>query len=136
LGAPLEQLAARAARALGKLPETAPGQSAFELRSQGIRDMHDCCGELPAPPGVGLFGVAATIIRNPGHPVGRFAGDLLVREPSASGRCRTRGNLPFDEICTLGGLTHFDLLNHPDVDVHLRKWLAKGPPAPRRLAAG
>jgi pimeloyl-ACP methyl ester carboxylesterase len=132
MGAPLEQLAARAARALGKLPETAPSQSLFELRSQGIRDMHDGCGELPTPPGIGLYGIAATVTRNPGHPVGRFAGDLLVREQSASGRCRQRGNLPFDEICTLGGLTHFDLLNHPQVDAHLRRWLAPAPRPSRR----
>jgi pimeloyl-ACP methyl ester carboxylesterase len=124
MGAPLEQVAARAARALGRLPETAPSTALFEIRSQGIKDLHDGVGECPAPDGVALYGVAATVTKNPHHPVGRFAGDLLVREDSASGRCRTRGNLPFDEICTIGGLTHFDLLNHPQVDPHLRRWLA------------
>jgi pimeloyl-ACP methyl ester carboxylesterase len=128
MGAPLEKLAARAAGALGRLPETAPSTSLFEARSQGIKDLHDGVGECPAPPGVALYGIAATLTRNPGHPVGRFAGDLLVREGSASGRCRKRGDLKFDEICTIGGLTHFDLLNHPEVDPHLRAWLA--PPAP------
>ena len=130
MGAPLEKGAARLARALGRLPETAPSTSLFEIRSQGIKDLHDGVGELPAPPGTALYGVAATLTRNPKHPVGRVAGDLLVLEDSAHGRCRRRGNLPFDEICTLGGLTHFDLLNHPDVDDHLRRWLA---PRQRRL---
>lgn len=135
MGAPLEKGAARLAKALGKLPETAPSSALFELRSQGIKDLHDGAGELPAPPGAALYGVAATLTRNPKHPVGRLAGDLLVLENSAHGRCRRRGNLPFDEICTVGGLTHFDLLNHPDVDEHLRKWLAP-PPAPRGAARG
>jgi pimeloyl-ACP methyl ester carboxylesterase len=130
MGAPLEQGAARLAKTLGMLPETAPSQALFEIRSQGIKDLHSGCGELPTPPGVGLYGIAATITRQPRHPVGRVAGDLLVLEDSASGRCKTRGNLPFDEICTLGGLTHFDLLNHPDVDPHLRTWLGP-PPKPR-----
>ena len=134
MGAPLEQVAARAAKALGRLPETAPSTTLFEMRSQGIKDLHDGVGECPAPEGVGLYGVAATLTKNPRHPVGRWAGDLLVREESASGRCRTRGNLPFDEICTVGGLTHFDLLNHPDVDPHLRKWLEprRAPALPQR----
>ena len=132
MGAPLEQLAARAAKSLGRLPETQPSTALFEIRSQGIKDLHDGVGECPAPDGVGLYGVAAVLTKNPKHPVGRFAGDLLVREDSASGRCRTRGDLPFDEICTVGGLTHFDLLNHPDVDPHLRKWLVRRRPERRR----
>jgi pimeloyl-ACP methyl ester carboxylesterase len=127
MGAPLEQGAAKLAKALGRLPETAPSSTLFEIRSQGIKDLHDGAGELPAPPGACLYGVAATLTRDPKHPVGRLAGDLLVLENSAHGRCRRRGNLPFDEICTVGGLTHFDLLNHPDVDVHLRKWLQPRP---------
>ena len=132
MGAPLEQVAARAATALGRLPETAPSTTLFEIRSRGIKDLHDGVGECPAPDGVALYGVAATLTKNPKHPVGRWAGDLLVREDSASGRCRKRGDLPFDEICTVGGLTHFDLLNHPDVDEYLRKWLAPEPPQWRK----
>ena len=124
MGAPLEKGAAKLAEALGRLPETAPATRAFELRSQGIKDLHDGVGECPTPPGVALYGVAAVLTKNPAHVVGRLAGDLLVREGSASGRCRKRGDLKFDEICTLGGLTHLDLLNHPDVDPLLRRWLA------------
>jgi pimeloyl-ACP methyl ester carboxylesterase len=126
MGAPLEQGAARLARLLGMLPETAPSQALFEIRSQGIKDLHDGVGECPAPPGARLYGVAATLTKDPQHPVARLAGDLLVLEESASGRCKKRGNLPFDEICTIGGLTHFDLLNHPEVDPHLRTWLSAG----------
>jgi hypothetical protein len=51
-------------------------------------------------------------------------GDLLVRVPSASGAGRRR-RVPFAEVRRLGGLTHFDLLNHPAVYDQIRAWLAR-----------
>jgi hypothetical protein len=69
--------------------------------------------------------IGATVFRSERHPVGHVLGDLLVRLPSASGRGRCR-TIPFevDRGRHLGGLTHFDLLNHPQVYDQLRDWLA------------
>jgi len=121
-GAPLEKAVTAASSLLARLPETAPGASILDVRSRGIRDLRVGVGELPAPEGAQLYGVAACITRDPRHLVGRLAGDLLVREDSASGR-HAATPLPFDAVECVGGLDHFDLLNHPEVDPLLRKWL-------------
>ena len=65
-----------------------------------------------------------TITRSQHHPVGLLVGDLLVQFSSASGRGRRR-QLPFDidKGHHVGGLTHFDLLTHPDVYAQLDRWL-------------
>ena len=47
---------------------------------------------------------------------GRVVGDLLVNPESARGRV--------DSVRKLGGLHHFDLLNHPRVYEAMRAWLA------------
>jgi hypothetical protein len=59
-------------------------------------------------------------------PLGTMVGDVLVRVPSASGAGRRR-RIPFgpDDGGRLGGLTHFDLLNHPAVYEQIRAWLAR-----------
>ena len=60
-------------------------------------------------------------------PLGSALGDLLVRLPSASGRGSGTGrSIPFeiDNGRELVGLTHFDLLNHPDVYEEIRRWIA------------
>jgi hypothetical protein len=54
-------------------------------------------------------------------------GDLLVLCSSGSGRGGRRGRrIPFVEEKGrhLPSATHFDLLNHPEVDEQLRTWLA------------
>jgi hypothetical protein len=79
--------------------------------------------------------VAATITRNPRHPLGRLIGDWLVLQPSASGRSRTR-RIPFESEhgMHVGPATHFALLNHPRVYERLRDWLAVAPPSPAGVA--
>jgi hypothetical protein len=59
-----------------------------------------------------------------------------VQFPSASGNGPKR-RLPFeiDNGRHLGGLNHFQLLNHPAVYEQLRSWLERSAPAPRELPA-
>ncbi len=78
--------------------------------------------EVPLHEGATHCFVSATLTRSSRHPVGRVVGDLLVLEPSASGRCR---RLAFREEHGhhLGGANHFALLNHPAVYERLRDWL-------------
>ena len=40
---------------------------------------------VPLVDGVGYYFLAATIARDPAHPLGQLLGDLMVRLPSASG---------------------------------------------------
>jgi hypothetical protein len=71
--------------------------------------------------------VCATVTRRPDGPLGRVVGDLLVLYSSGSGRGGRRGRrIPFLEKNArhLPGVTHFDLLNHPEVHKQLRTWLA------------
>ena len=85
--------------------------------------------EVPLLEGATHCFVAATVTRNPEHPVARLLGDWLVLIPSASGRSRTR-RIPFREEDGLhvGGTHHLALLNHPVVYEHLLRWLEPAPP--------
>ena len=70
-------------------------------------------------------GRGVTVTQDRRHPVGMLVGDLLVQLPSASGKGRRR-EIPFDldKGRHIGGLTHFDLLSHPDVYAQVEHWLA------------
>ena len=73
------------------------------------------------------------------NPAGRFAdlvGDLLVQPRSAAGDTGDDERLAFppDHVHRLGGLHHFDLLNHPRVYEQLRRWLVERPEGPRPSA--
>jgi pimeloyl-ACP methyl ester carboxylesterase len=147
LGAPLEVGAARAARALRRLPETKPLADALASRSVGIKDLRygdvldddwadvtDFDGPRPEPTncaplldGAEHYFIGATIGARHDTPVARILGDALVPFASASGagRGRTLG-LDVDRGRHLGGLHHFDLLNHPRVYAVLREWLREG----------
>jgi len=152
LGAPLEQGAHRSALALDKLPETRMLGSFLKKRSAGIRDLRHgslvdedwrgrnpealrtvACKEVPLLPWATHCFVSATLTRDPKHPLGRLLGDILVLQPSASGRGRTR-RIPFrDEHGHHVGRTHhLALLNHPEVYDRLRGWLAAGAAHPSR----
>ncbi len=78
--------------------------------------------------------ITATITARPTHPLGRIAGDLLVRTESAGGRCRER-SIPIttDSVVHVGGLTHFDLFDHPLVYEPLRGALGGRTPTGRAL---
>jgi pimeloyl-ACP methyl ester carboxylesterase len=154
-GAPLEEAVHLASAALGALPETQPVAGFLRRRSSGIRDLRRgslvdedwrdrdpdalraaVCREVPLLEHATHCFVAATITRSPKHPVARLIGDLLVLEPSASGRSRSR-RVPFksEHGMHLGGASHFALLNHPAVYERLLDWLSTPPERSRRLAA-
>jgi pimeloyl-ACP methyl ester carboxylesterase len=142
LGAPLEKGVNALGWALARVPETKPLARAVNARSAGIKDLRfgacieedwcDCdpdelltdrCHDVPFLPGATFSFIAATVGR---EPLGAVVGDLLVRVSSASGNGRRR-RIPFavENGRRLGGLTHFDLLNHPAVYEQIRAWLAR-----------
>ncbi|MEA2478894.1 MAG: hypothetical protein QOJ07_816 [Thermoleophilaceae bacterium] len=146
MGAPLERAANVAGWALGRLPETRPFAKVVNGRSAGIKDMRygscveedwcDCdadeflndrCTEVPFLPSARYWFIGATLARRPGGPLDAVVGDLLVAFSSASGKGKKR-TLPFepDRGRHLGGLTHFHLLNHPQVYEQMRAWLGAG----------
>jgi pimeloyl-ACP methyl ester carboxylesterase len=145
LGAPLEKGINALSWALANIPETRPLARVVNQRSAGIKDLRfgacieedwcDCdpdelltdrCHDVPFLPGATFYFIAATISRGEGDRLGTMVGDALVRVPSASGAGRRR-RVPFgpDDGRRLGGLTHFDLLNHPAVYEQIRAWLAR-----------
>jgi hypothetical protein len=70
------------------------------------------------------FFIGVTIPRRRDGLAARAVGDALVLWSSASGTGRRRRlGLPVDHGHHLGGLHHFDLLNHPRVYTVLRDWL-------------
>ena len=145
LGAPLEMGAFAAARALRRLPETRALGDALASRSVGIKDLRygdvlaadwaaveDPDAWRPEPTecpalveSAEHFYVGVTIPRRRDGVAARAFGDALVLWSSASGTGRRRQlGLPVDHGRHLGGLHHFDLLNHPRVYAVLRDWLA------------
>jgi pimeloyl-ACP methyl ester carboxylesterase len=143
LGAPLERAANRAGWALGRLPETRPLANLINVRSAGVKDMRfgncveedwcDCdpdellndrCTEVPFLPRANYYFVGATLTRDPDSRAARVVGDLFVQFASASGN-GPRRRIPFevDNGCHVGGINHFQLLNHPAVYEQLRNWL-------------
>jgi pimeloyl-ACP methyl ester carboxylesterase len=145
LGAPLEKAANVGAWALGLSDVTRPLARVVNARSVGIKDLRfgslieddwrdadldallvDRTGDVPFLESAHHYFVAATVTRDPRHPLGVAVGDLLVREPSAAGRGRSRRlRFPIDNGRHLGPMTHFDLVNHPDVYEQLRRWLGE-----------
>jgi pimeloyl-ACP methyl ester carboxylesterase len=145
LGAPLEKGVNALGWALGRVPETRPLANLLGVRSAGIKDLRygacveedwcDCdpdelltdrCHDVPLLPGARFYFVAATLTRRPGDPLGAILGDLLVRVPSASGEGRKRKvGFAIEDGRHVGGLTHFDLLNHPAVYDQIRAWIER-----------
>jgi pimeloyl-ACP methyl ester carboxylesterase len=140
LGVPLEKGVNALGWALDRVPETKPLARVVNARSAGIKDLRfgacieedwcDCdpdelltdrCHDVPFLPGATFSFIAATVGR---EPLGAVVGDLLVRVASASGSGRRR-RIEFGDGRQLGGLTHFDLLNHPAVYEQIRAWLAR-----------
>jgi pimeloyl-ACP methyl ester carboxylesterase len=144
LGAPLEVAVARASARMRRLPETRPIATALASRSVGIKDLRygdvlaadwssiedlDAWRDEPAActpllPSAEHYYIGATVTREQDHPVARLIGDSLVTYPSASGEGpNRRRELDIDRGRHLGGLHHFDLLNHPRVWELLEQWL-------------
>jgi pimeloyl-ACP methyl ester carboxylesterase len=146
-GAPLARLVHVGSWGMAKLPETAPVAKLLNRRSVGVRDLRHGTileadwkdldpdalrankpTEVPLLPQATHYYIGATLTRDKKHPLGRVLGDALVQFPSASGRTRRR-RLEFEveNGRHVGGLHHFDLLNHPLVYEHLRTWLRGAP---------
>lgn len=144
-GAPLAKAIHLAAWLLRRVPEASAFADILDLRSAGIRDMrfgalHDddwrdedrrmLVGDtrrvVPLHAACRHTFITATLSPVADHPVGWALGDLLVRTDSAGGRCREHTiPVPPDCVVHLGGLTHFDLLDHPAVYEVLRGVLAR-----------
>lgn len=103
--------------------------------------LQDRCQETPFLEHATYYFVAATIAASPESRTGRVLGDLMVQLPSASGKPSSSASasasgksrqrsVPFeiDNGRSLGGLNHFDLLNHPRVYEHLAGWLSSPEP--------
>jgi pimeloyl-ACP methyl ester carboxylesterase len=155
LGAPLERGVHRLAATLSRLPETRPIARVLTLRSVGIKDLRhgtlvesDWTGrDLDAPArgphthvplhdSARHFVVLATLTRSKDARVAEVLGDLLVPPRSAIGDTGDDDRLAFppDHVHHLGGLHHFDLLNHPRVYDRIRRWLLERPEGPRPAA--
>jgi pimeloyl-ACP methyl ester carboxylesterase len=155
LGAPLERGVHRLTAQLARLPETRPLATLLTLRSGGIKDLRrgtlveaDWTGrDLDAlPPGEHThlplhdsarhFVVLATLSRNPEGRLADLLGDMLVPPRSAIGDTGDDDRLAFppDHVHRIGGLHHFDLLDHPLVYARIREWLQQRPEGPRPSA--
>jgi pimeloyl-ACP methyl ester carboxylesterase len=152
LGAPLERGVHRLTAALARLPETRSLAKLLALRSVGIKDLRrgtlveeDWSGRdldareaaghtyVPLHDGARHFVVLATLSRDPAGRAADLLGDLLVPPKSACGDTGDDDRLAFpaDHVHRLGGLHHFDLLNHPLVYRQIRTWLEQRPEGPR-----
>jgi hypothetical protein len=157
LGAPLERGVHRLAAQLARLPETRPLSRLLTLRSVGIKDLRhgtlveaDWTGRdldalapgnhthVPLHDGARHFVVLATLSRDPAGRTADLLGDLLVPPRSATGDSGDDDRLTFppDHVHRLGGLHHFDLLNHPRIYEQIRRWLEQRPEGPRPVAPG
>ncbi len=149
LGAPLEKAVNLLTGFLRKVDAAGADVPAdlLNARSSGIKDLRhgytldeewtgkdpdavfaDARRNVPLVDGVGYYFVAATISRDPEHPVGELLGDLLVRLPSASGHAPEPAHrIPFRGGAFVPGMNHVHLANHPDVYAALRGLLGAQP---------
>jgi len=155
LGAPLERGVHRLTERLARLPETRPLARLLTLRSAGIKDLRhgtlveqDWSGRdldalapgphthVPLHDGARHFVVLATLSRDPASRLADLLGDLLVPPRSATGDTGDHDRLAFppDHVHRLGGLHHFDLLDHPAIYERIRRWLVERPEGARPAA--
>jgi pimeloyl-ACP methyl ester carboxylesterase len=134
-GTPLARAAGLVGWALRQVPETKPF-AALAAGPSSVRDLRfgylldedwadcgpDCClrdhrTDAPLLAEASHYTISAAITADPHSPVGAVIGDLLVQPASAHGRHGARQHIPFpvESGRWLGGMHHFDLLNHPDV---------------------
>ena len=144
LGAPLERRVNALGHLLNRVGETRWIGTALAGRSVGIKDLRfgnlveaDWAGaeldarfssrtDIPLHEGARHFVVLATVAGRHDSRLGELLGDLLVPPRSALGDTGDERRLAHvqENICRLGGLHHFDLLNHPRVYDQLHAWLA------------
>ena len=123
-GVPLEKMIHAWARTLRAVPESRPLADILDLRSAGIRDLRH--GYVtPRVTGLTYTFISASVHRSPRHPLSWIAGDLLVRSSSATGRTGDGAVVvESDNVYHLAPLTHFDLLDHPEVYHRIREVLS------------
>jgi pimeloyl-ACP methyl ester carboxylesterase len=157
LGAPLEQGANAVSHFLGKLPETrALFAMPLNLRSAGIKDLRygylvdecwqdqDCDAfltntsrDVPFLRTATHYFMSATISRDADALAGRLVGDLLVLRASAWAQRRgERLRFPIEYYGHLGGINHFQLLNHPAIYRQICRWMAPRRALPAGSAVG
>jgi hypothetical protein len=115
----------------------------LDARSAGVKDLRygytvdeewlgrdpdevfaDARRNIPLVDGVGYYFLAATITRDPEHPLGQLLGDLMVQLPSASGEApEPARRIHFSGGAVFPGMNHIHIANHPDVYEALRKLL-------------
>ena len=137
LGAPMEKAINLLTGILGKVDAAGAQVPAIVLnsRSAGVKDLRygytveeewsgkdpdkvfaDARKIVPLVDGVGYYFFAATITKDPLHPVGRLLGDLLVRVPSASGQAKSATrSIHFTSGKVFPGMDHGHIINHPEI---------------------
>jgi pimeloyl-ACP methyl ester carboxylesterase len=125
LGAPLAAGIGSSARTLARWPETGAFGRFLDWRSMGVHDLVEGLdSSVPALPHADYHLVSATVTRSERHPVGRWLGDALVRQPSAYGVRGAEELFPGADVLHVGSAEHLGLLNHPRVHDALRTWLS------------
>lgn len=140
-GAPLAKLGHLAAAVLDSIdtPGTRIPARLLKGRSAGIKDLRqgalvdedwlrrdpDALGTaearaIPLLEHVRYTFISASVTADPGHPLGRIVGDLLVQVPSAAGSRLEHRTFPIQTACH-GGVLHHQLQNHPAVYAQLRE---------------
>ncbi len=149
LGAPLEKLGNVAGWLLNRYEVTRPIANVINARSHGIKDLRfgylveedwqdrdadalleNNRHEIPFLDSATHYFVAATLTKDPHHPVAVLLGDTLVRFPSAAGHAAPPARrFPFtvENGLHMGRTTHLRLLNHPAVFDQIRFWLLRKP---------
>jgi hypothetical protein len=147
LGAPLEKAVNLLTGVLGRVDAAAAQVPVRFLnsRSAGIKDLRygytvdeEWSGrhpdalfanarlDIPLVDGVGYYFFAATLSKDPEHPLGKLLGDLLVRLPSASGNTADPARrIPFSSGKVFSGMSHVHIANHPDIYDMLRGFFAE-----------
>jgi pimeloyl-ACP methyl ester carboxylesterase len=147
-GAPLERGGNWVDILLGVSPYVAPFARLGRIRSAGITDLRygnlvdedwegrdrfartgDVRRAVPLPEGVSCCAIAATTGKRVGDLHDRLIGDGIVPLESALGRhadARFALALPPSSQSIGYGMSHLDLLDHPDVYAKLRQWLSPG----------
>ena len=132
-GTPLEQLTQTVSTGLRLLPETRAFANALEIRSAGVKDLGRG-GQVPFLSTANHYFVSGALSRDPDAPLARLVGDMFVLRSSAwsHGGPGERVSFPVERYRQYGGVSHFELLNHPAVYAQIRAWLTsrRALPAP------
>jgi hypothetical protein len=144
-GAPLERAGAIVDALMQVSPYSAPFARLGKSRSAGIMDLghahlrdedwqakhavatRRAGASLPLPRGSRCFAIAASRQKHPGPGKRGMRGDGLVPVDSALGRSsdpRRDLGIPDDRRWIGHGMSHFDLLDRPEVYAKIRHWLA------------